>query len=176
MREAEMEKTEAGLRPASDGWFVVNVAEAMGETRRPGAVHAFFESERAEFPHFGVNVVVLDDGTPNCLYHRESGQEAFVVLDGAPLLLVEGDERRLRRWDFFHCAPQTEHVLVGPGVVLMIGARLRDEEVHYPVSELAARYGASAAAPSDDPEEAYPAAGWSRSWRPARMPWPEEAR
>jgi uncharacterized cupin superfamily protein len=172
MREAEMERTEAGLRPASDGWFVVNVADAVGETRRAGAVHASFEAGEHEFPQFGINVAVLEEGVANCLYHRENMQEAFLVLDGAPLLVIEGEERRLRRWDFVHCPPGATHVFVGPGVVLMVGTRSRDEKVHYPVSELAAKYGASAASASDDPKEAYPAAGWSRDWRPVTMPWP----
>ena len=43
------------------------------------------------------------------------------------LLLVEGEERRLRQWDFVHCPPWTEHVFVGAGegpcVILMVGAR-----------------------------------------------------
>jgi len=172
MQEAELEKTEAGLKPVTDGWFVMNVADALGETRRDGAVHASFESRENKFPQLGLNVCVLEDGVPNCLYHRESPQEAFLVLDGAPLLLIEGQERRLRQWDFFHCPPGTEHVFVGPGVILMIGTRPEDETVHYPVSELAAKYGASAVEPSDDPKEAYPAAGWSRDWKPVEMPWP----
>jgi uncharacterized cupin superfamily protein len=172
MREAEMETTEAGLRPAGEGWFVVNVADAAGETRRAGVVHAPFEGPQHEFPDFGINVTVLEDGVPNCLYHRESPQEAFLVLDGSPLLLIEGEERRLRKWDFVHCAPGTTHVFVGPGVILMVGTRDPDEQVHYPVDELAASHGASASAPSDDPKEAYPAAGWSREWKPVRMPWP----
>ena len=167
-----MERTEAGLRPVSDGWFVVNAADALGETRRAGAVTASFEGEAAEFEDFGINVTVLEDGVPNCLYHRESLQEAFLVLDGSPLLLIEGEERRLKQWDFVHCPPGATHVFVGPGVILMVGTRDPDEEVHYPVDELAGRHGASAAAPSDDPKEAYPAAGWSREWKPIRMPWP----
>ena len=172
MREAEMESTEAGRRPAGEGWFVVNVADAVGSTRMEGAVSAFFESDECEFPHFGINVTVLDDGVPNCLYHREGLQEAFLVLDGEPLLLIEGEERRLRRWDFVHCAPGATHVFVGPGAILMVGARGPDEELHYPVDPLAERHGASAVTPTGDPDEAYPGAGWSRERRPVRMPWP----
>jgi uncharacterized cupin superfamily protein len=172
MREAEMETTEAGQWPAGEGWFVVNVADAMGETRREGSVVAGFERRGAEFEQFGINVTVLEDGVPNCLYHRESLQEAFLVLDGTPLLLIEGEERRLKKWDFVHCPPGATHVFVGPGVILMVGTRDPDEQVHYPVDELAAGHGASAVAPSDDPREAYPAAGWSREWKPATMPWP----
>ena len=172
MREAEMESTEAGSRPASDGWFVVNVAEAVGETRMDGAVIASFENDSHPFPHFGINVTVLEGGVPACLYHREGLQESFLVLDGAPLVLVEGEERPLRKWDFVHCPPGATHVFVGPGVILMVGARGPDDELHYPPDEIAAKYGASSAAPSGESKEAYPAAGWSRDWRPVRMPWP----
>jgi len=30
-------------------------------------------------------------------------------------LLIEGEERRLRAWDFVHCPPGTEHIFVGAG-------------------------------------------------------------
>ena len=172
MREAEMEKTEAGLRPTSEGWFVVNAADTVWRSRMKGAVSASFEGPGAGFDKLGINVTVLEDGVPNCLYHRESVQEAFLVLDGSPLLLIEGEERRLRKWDFVHCPPGATHVFVGPGVILMVGNREPDEKVHYPEDELAARYGASAVAASDDPKEAYPAAGWSRNWQPVSVEWP----
>jgi Cupin domain len=77
----------------------------------------------------------------------ESDQEAFLVLSGECRLLVEGEERRLRPWDFFHCPSWTEHAFVGAGdgpcVILMAGARSADAQGRYPVSKLAARYGAS---------------------------------
>jgi glyoxylate utilization-related uncharacterized protein len=31
--------------------------------------------------------------------------EAFLVLSGAALRIVEGQERPLRQWDFVHCPP-----------------------------------------------------------------------
>jgi quercetin dioxygenase-like cupin family protein len=37
------------------------------------------------------------------MYHREKAQEGFLVLSGECLLVVEGEERPLRQWDFFHC-------------------------------------------------------------------------
>jgi hypothetical protein len=77
-------------------------------------------------------------------------------------LLVEGEERLFQPWDFFHCPAGTEHVFVGagdgPSVILMVGARSDDEQLLYPVSELAARYGASVVEATSDPEQAY--AGW----------------
>jgi mannose-6-phosphate isomerase-like protein (cupin superfamily) len=173
MREAEIESTEAGQRPAGDGWFVVNVADAAGEIRTSGgAIIAGFENEEHPFPHFAINVTVLEDGVPNCLYHREGLQESFLVLDGEPLVLIEGEERRLRKWDFVHCPPGATHVFVGPGAILMVGARGPDDELHYPVDALAEKHGASAVAPTGDPQEAYISAGWSRDWRPVQMPWP----
>ncbi len=37
------------------------------------------------------------------MYHGEDEQEGFLVPGGEALLLVEGEERPLRRWDYFHC-------------------------------------------------------------------------
>ena len=52
----------------------------------------------------------------------------------------------------------------------MIGSR-REVAAHYPVSEAAARYGASVAEATDDPAVAY--ADWRQEPRaPARNPWP----
>jgi len=63
------------------------------------------------------------------MYHRENGQEAFLVLAGECTLIVEGTERRLVQWDFFYCAPGTEHIIVAAGrqsaVVVAVGARGR---------------------------------------------------
>ena len=44
----------------------------------------------------GINLAVLEPGQPNCMYHGEDEQEDFLVLSGECLLLVEGEERRLR--------------------------------------------------------------------------------
>ena len=55
----------------------------------------------------------------------------------------------------------------------MVGARLGPEARH-PVSELAARYGATVAKETPDPEEAYATAEWFRRERPpcwSRLPW-----
>jgi uncharacterized cupin superfamily protein len=102
------------------------------------------------------------------------------VLAGECSLLVEGVERLLRPWDFFHRPAGTEHVFVGagdgPSVILMAGVRSAEEQLHCPVSELAARYGASAEEETSDPEQAHarweqPRLGRPSSW--GRLPWPK---
>ena len=61
------------------------------------------------------------------MYHAESLQEDFLVLSGECVLLIEGEERRLRAWDFVHCPGGTEHIFIGAGeapcVIFMTGAR-----------------------------------------------------
>jgi uncharacterized cupin superfamily protein len=128
------------------GWFVLNARDARWlDNDAFGAYMRLEQDER--FEQVGVNISVLRPGQPMCLYHGEEDQEDFLVLSGEGLLLVEGQERPLRAWDFVHCPPWTEHVIVGAGagplVVLAVGGR-QHEGVVYPVSELAARYGASA--------------------------------
>jgi len=104
------------------------------------------------------------------------------VLAGECALLVNGEERPLRAWDFFHCPAGTEHVIVGAGdglaIVLAVGARPEDEQISYPRSELAERYGASAVETTNDPQEAYTRAGHARPRheRPVYwndLPWAE---
>jgi quercetin dioxygenase-like cupin family protein len=82
---------------------------------------------RDRVPRLAVTLAVLQPGRPSGVHHRESNQEDFLVLAGECLLIVEGEERTLRAWDFVHCPPETEHVFVragdGPCAILMTGAR-----------------------------------------------------
>jgi uncharacterized cupin superfamily protein len=154
--EARLEPTQYGQAPASEGWFVLNAREA----KWMGGVfgdYTRFEGE-PRFPTLGINIGVLEPGQPACYYHRENEQEDFLVLAGECRLLIEGEERRLKPWDFVHCPPWTEHVFVGAGdgpcAILAVGTRLTDEVV-YPESSLAQRYGAGVQRESEDPDEAY---------------------
>jgi uncharacterized cupin superfamily protein len=182
--EAQLEDKGSGLAPASEGWFVVNVRDAQwltseGGEKRPSGAECSFESGKAEFAQLGVRLHVLEPGEPNGLYHRENQQEDFLVLSGECLLLVDGQERRLRAWDFVHSPPGTEHIFVGAGdgpcVIFMVGARSEPWEVVYPVSELALRHGAGAKEEATSPDNAYSAEFEpSRRERPSywpRLPW-----
>lgn len=173
--EARSEETPYGRYITSDGWFVLNLGDALA-VRNDEAGDAVYplEAKAAPFQDFGVNVHVVWPGRPSALYHSEGVQEAFLVLSGECLLLVEEQERSLRQWDFFHCPAGTHHIFVGAGAgpcaILMIGARPGEETLHYPTSDVAAKYGASAANETNDPEEAY--ADWPGDAKPVRLPWP----
>jgi len=140
------------------GWFVVNVQDAQWKSNAAFGRRATFEAQ-GRFPQTGIRLAVLEPGKPNCRYHRENAQEDFLVLSGECLLLVNGEERRLRAWDFVHCPPGVTHVFVGagegPATVLMIGHRPQNEELCYPASELAGRYNAEAPETTPDPDVAY---------------------
>jgi uncharacterized cupin superfamily protein len=150
-------------------------ALAVRNEEKGGALYPL-EPEGGPFTDFGVHVHVVWPGEPSALYHSEGVREAFLVLSGECTLLVEEQARPLRQWDFFHCPAGTRHIFVGAGdgpcAILMIGARPEVEELHYPVSELAASYGASAAKETPSPEEAY--ADWPGDFVPVRLPWPVE--
>jgi uncharacterized cupin superfamily protein len=184
MAEARLEDAGGGLRPVSEGWFVVNVRDAQwltseGGEKQPSGSECPFEGPGGEFAQLGVRLHVLPPGEVNGLYHRENQQEDFLVLEGECLLLVEGEERRLQKWDFVHCPPWTEHIFVGAGeapcVVLMVGGRTDPWEVVYPVSELAARHRASVRQETSNPDEAYTGTFEpSRRGRPSywdELPW-----
>jgi uncharacterized cupin superfamily protein len=155
-------------------WFVVNVADAPAFDHMRGGAAVTFESPEARFPELGINIRVLAPGQPNGKYHSESVQEDFLVLAGECVAILEGEERRLRAWDFVHCPAGTEHIFIGAGdrpcAILMVGARRPDKTLHYPVSELAARYGASASKPTSEAAEAY--ADWPAEFTPVRLSWP----
>jgi uncharacterized cupin superfamily protein len=176
--EAPLEDAGSGLAPAGDGWFVVNVRDAEWWVSETFGSGCGFESEEFGFPQLGFNLSVVEQGESNCLYHSESQQEAFLVLSGECRLLVDGEERLLHPWDFFHCPAGTEHVFVGAGdgpcVILMAGARTADEQLLYPASELAAQYDASAEEETPDPKRAYARFARPQRARPAywdRLPW-----
>src|SRR5437588_1009086 len=152
MPEARLEDSASGLAPATEGWFVVNVRDAEWLTseegdKKPSGSECSFEGGSVEFAEVGVRFHVLPPGQPNGLYHSETQQEDFLVLQGECVLIIDGEERRLRAWDFVHSPADTEHIFIGAGdepcVIFMTGSRTGDWRVHYPVSELAARYGAS---------------------------------
>jgi uncharacterized cupin superfamily protein len=176
--EARLEDSESGLAPTGEGWFVVNVRDAVWWDSEAFGSGTVFESEQAEFPQVGINIAVLEPGQPNCLYHSESQQEAFLVLWGECKVLVNGEERALRAWDFFHCPAGTEHVSVGAGdgpcAILMVGARTPDEKILYPMSELAAKWGASAEETTPDAKQAYAPYDRPHRGRPSywdQLPW-----
>jgi uncharacterized cupin superfamily protein len=151
-----MDMTPAGLVPAGEGWFVLNAREAKWLDGHFGA-YTSFEGD-ARFAKLGFNIAVLEPGQPACYYHGEADQEDFLVLSGECLLLIEGQERQLRQWDFVHCPPWTEHVFVGAGegpcAILLVGTRT-DPGVVYPRSELALRHQAGVETETREPREAY---------------------
>ncbi len=170
---ARIEQTEAGAVAGGPGWFVLNLAEARWMRSVEGGEWSDFEPDDG-FEHYGIGVHVLQPGQPNGMYHSENVQEDFLVLSGECVLVVEEQERHLQAWDFFHCAPGTHHILVGAGdgpcAILMVGIRGEGKKLHYPVSEVAARHGASAPVETDTPSVAY--RDWSREYTPVRATWP----
>ena len=166
--EAPLEQTEAGLVPGGEGWFVLNAREAHWRKREGRGFSLPFEGP-THLPQLGIRLFVLGPGEPIGMYHWEADQEDFLVLSGEALLLVEGQERPLRQWDFVHCPPGTKHIIVGAGddrcVVLAVGARENQEGSRwggYTVDEVALRHGAGVEEETNDVDVAY-----------ARFPDPE---
>jgi uncharacterized cupin superfamily protein len=163
--ESQLESTEHGVVPKGDGWFVLNAHDARW-LHTPGRsaiciFEGFLEGEQ-EFVQVGINLSVLEPGESMGMYHWEADQEDFLVLAGEAVLIVEGEERPLRQWDFFHCPAETKHIIVGAGeapcVVLAVGARAHDgtpEWGGYTVDEAAERHGVSVQEDTTDAKQAY---------------------
>lgn len=159
--EAPLESTEHGVVPGGEGWFVVNAREARWRHAPGRPAVCSFEGE-FPFPELGVNLFVLEPGEAMSMYHWEADEEDFLVLAGEALLIVEGEERPLRRWDLAHCPAGTKHTIVGArsgrSVVLAIGARNRSTGPHwggYTVDEVALRHGAGVEEDTTDELVAY---------------------
>jgi uncharacterized cupin superfamily protein len=176
--ESKLEQTEHGLAPQGEGWYVLNMRDAeWRHVEGRGAVCLVgddFEGWR-RFEQLGVNPFVLGPGEAMGMYHWEADQEAFLVVSGEAVLIVEGEERPLHAWDFVHCPPQTKHVIVGAGsgpcLVIAVGSRQHDE-LGFPVDEVAKRHGASVEEDTTDGDVVYASiaprepTGYREGWLP----------
>jgi uncharacterized cupin superfamily protein len=156
-----LKSTEHGLVPDGEGWFILNAREATWRPAQGRGAYCMFEGE-PEFSQVSINLSVLEPGAPMAMYHWEADQEDFLVLAGEALLIIEGEERPLRPWDFVHCPAGTNHVIVGAGetscVLLAVGARDRSTGPDwgaYTVDEAAIRHGAGVEQETTNAEEAY---------------------
>ena len=159
--EARLEPTEEGLVAAGDGWFVLNATEARWR-HRPERGHSLPFEGMADFAQVEVVLYMLGPGEPIGIYHSEVNQEDFFVLSGEALLLIEGQERPLRQWDFVHCPPDAQHMIIGAGdgpcVVLAIGACEHGDERTwgaYTVDPIAQKHGVGVAEETSDADVAY---------------------
>ena len=160
--ESQLEPTENGLVAKEEGWFVLNARDARWYHGPGRSAFCDFEGDH-EFAQLGINISVLDPGVPMAMYHWEADQEDFLVLAGQALLIIEGEERPLRRWDFVHCPANTKHTILGardgPCVVLAVGARVlsvdNPEWGGYTVDEVALRHDAGVEQETTEPEQAY---------------------
>ena len=159
--EAPLDRTETGLTPAGEGWFVLNAREARWRRADGIGARLSFEGE-TEFPQVGVSLYALEPGERMGMYHWEADQEDFLVLSGQALLIIEGEERPLRRWDFVHCPAGTRHTILGAGdgpcLVLATGAREHQSGAGwggYPVDVAALRHGAGVERETTEADQAY---------------------
>ena len=155
--EAQLKQTELGLVPAGPGWFVLNAREATwirsesaGRTpssraRRSSASSA--SASRSSAPASAAST------TASAARRTSSSSPASASS------IIEGEERRLKAWDFVHCPPWTNHVFVGAGdgpcAIVMVGNRVGGFEVVYAANEVAAKYEASVPKDTSSPDEAY---------------------
>ncbi len=156
--EIPLRETKYGLVADGDGWFVINARESRWRDAGHFGHYCDFEGKRG-FRQLGINVNVLEPGQPIGFYHRERAQEDFLVVSGECLLLVEGQERKLRAWDFVHCPGGTDHMIVGagngPSVVVAVGARGGRKGVVYPVEPVALAHEAGVEREATKSQEAY---------------------
>ena len=158
VQEARLETLPEGLGAEGPGWFVLNARDARWWQREGLGRWADLDGD-GDFEQLGMRIAVLQPGEPSGMYHGETGQENFLVVSGECVLVIEGEERRLKAWDFVHCPPWTGHTFIGAGVgpcvMVTVGARTESDEILYPVNEVAAGYGSSVEKETPEPRVAY---------------------
>ncbi len=154
--ESQLEKTEHGLVQKGDGWYVLNLRDAVWR-------HPF----------------VLGPGEPMGMHHWETDQEDFLVVSGEAVLIVEGEERTLRVVGSRPLPAEHEALdrrrRTGPCLVVALRARERSTEpdsLGFPVDDVATRHGASVEEDTMDGDLAYApvpprnATGFRPGWLP----------
>ena len=177
--EARLEQTEVGAVAATPGWFVLNARDARW-FEKPGQGHSLpltgAGEDEAEtlFAMLGMSLRVMAPGEPSTMYHWETEQEDFLVLSGEAVLIIEGEERRVRQWDFVHCPPGARHAFAGAGdgpcVLLCAGSRQFQKDGpwgEYCADPVAERYNAASPIDTQDGDVAYARFGPTR---PTRYP------
>jgi uncharacterized cupin superfamily protein len=165
--EASLEETEQGTVPTTPGWFVLSARDALW-WEKPGQGHSLALTgsdehvAEAMFPMLGMAIRVMNPGEPSTTYHWETEQEDFFVLSGEAVLIIEGQERLVRQWDFVHCPPETRHAFAGAGtgpcVLLCVSSRQFQQDGpwgSYCADPVADRYNASPPQDTQDGELAY---------------------
>ena len=162
MNEARLED---GV-PVTAGWFVVNARDARWLHNDMRTICRFGGEGEAHFDDLGIGLYWIQPGKPMSLYHHEARQEDFLILRGSCTLLVEGQERPMSEWDFFHCPPRTTHTIVNtgaePALILAVGARKEKASVQYPFDPVVARRGAGVPDDSTPAVETYASFGEPR--------------
>jgi mannose-6-phosphate isomerase-like protein (cupin superfamily) len=166
VEEAEIEETEVGLLPKTQGWFIMSALETRWFDK-PGQGHSVsltgYNEYEAEtfFPMLGMSIRVAGPGDATTTYHWETEQEGFLVLSGEGIAIIEGEERPLKQWDFVHCPPGTRHAFAGgepPLVLLCASSRQFQKDGpwgYYCFDETAAKYNAASPEDTQDGEIAY---------------------
>jgi uncharacterized cupin superfamily protein len=161
--EATLQQTGEGLVAKGDGWYILNARDSRWYYVEGRGAFCDLEGD-AEFEQLGINVQVFEPGEAMAMYHWEADQEDFLVVSGEALLIIEGEERALKQWDFVHCPPNTKHTIVGAGdgpcVVVAVGSRQFADDPGwggYTVDEVALRHEAGVEQETTKPDEAYAA-------------------
>ena len=156
--EAKVEQLPGRPRRRGPGWFVLNARDARWWQRDRARPLGDLEGD-GDFAQLGMRIAVLQPGEPSGMYHAETGQEDFLVVSGECVLVIEGEERQLKAWDFVHCPPWTGHTFRRRRrrAVRHRHGRCTDgrNKIVYPVNEVAATHGSSVEKETPQPKEAY---------------------
>ena len=103
VKEASSEETPYGRYMTSEGWFVLNLSDALAvrNEEKGGAEFRSSRGRRGSATSASTSASSGRASRARCTT-PEGVQEGFLVLSGECTLIVEEEERPLRQWDYFH--------------------------------------------------------------------------
>jgi hypothetical protein len=176
VNEASSEETPYGRYITSDGWFVLNIADALAvrNDEKGGATYPL-EPRESPFRDVGIRVPSSRRANRTRSTTPKACRKGFSCSRASARSSWRRTNGRCGSGTTSTVQPVRASVIVGAGdgpcSILMLGAR-PDVEVRYPVSEVAAKYDASAVKDTDDADEAY--ADWPGEYVPVRLSWPPD--
>ena len=160
MPEAPVRMSKNGLVVDGEGWFVVNARESRWKDEGPLGSYSRSRASVASRTSESTSACSNPGSGSGCTTAR-TDRKRFSSSPVSARCSSKGEERRLAAWDFFYCAPQTEHIIVAnteqAAVLLAVGARGRGVGggLVYTVCKAAARHGASVVRETADASVAY---------------------
>ena len=103
------------MSPEGEGWFVLNAREAAWWRSDELGQATTFEGELRDSPSSASTLRCCCRASRTACITASRSRRTSSSCTASASVILDGEERRLRAWDFVHCPAMSEHVFVGAG-------------------------------------------------------------